>query len=518
MSDELLFAEEDDSLASEDSTTHVPWKVLIVDDEPEVHSITRLALCDFVFDGRSLEFLSAHSGAEAKQLISQHPDTALMFLDVVMETDDAGLQVARHVRDEAKNNMTRIVLRTGQPGQAPERRVILDYDINDYKTKTELTSQKLFTTAVASLRSFRDLDTIQQNRRGLEKIIEASSSLFEILSMEKFVQGVLTQLVSLLGMQRDAFYCSSCFVSGSEAESLYLLAGAGHFEGLGQKPAPEVVAPEIMAFLETALMRRESLFEPERMVIYFEDSQRHKNMIYMEAQHSLDEVDRTLLEVFCSNVAVAFGNVRLNQEIESTLREIVHRLASVAETRSKETGNHIHRVAAYCRHLAELAGIDEEEAELLAQAATLHDIGKVSVPDEILNKPGRLTAEEFEVMKGHSQAGHQLFADSERPMLRTASIIARDHHERYDGKGYPNGLAGEQIHFYGRIAAIADVFDALSMDRVYKKAWPLEQIREHFAGERGTHFDPQLIDLFLAHFDEFAAIRRQLADSQPAGA
>ena len=144
-------------------------RFFIVDDEPEVHAVTKLALSDFNFLGRGLEFHSAFSGQEACELIEQHPDAAILLLDVVMETDDAGLKVARYIREQAQNHYTRIILRTGQPGQAPERTVIVNYDINDYKSKTELTAQKLFTAVMSSLRSYRDIMSIDQSRHGLEK-------------------------------------------------------------------------------------------------------------------------------------------------------------------------------------------------------------------------------------------------------------------------------------------------------------------------------------------------------------
>nr|WP_245986402.1 DUF3369 domain-containing protein [Azospirillum thermophilum] len=165
------------------------WKMLIVDDEPEVHAITKLVLADFVYKGRPAHFISAFSAAEARRVLASETDIAIILLDVVMETDDAGLQLVHHIREELKNRHVRIILRTGQPGQAPERAVILDYDINDYKAKTQLTAQQLFTTTVAALRSYEDITTIEANRRGLEKIIEASSSLFRVRSMKLFAAG-----------------------------------------------------------------------------------------------------------------------------------------------------------------------------------------------------------------------------------------------------------------------------------------------------------------------------------------
>ncbi|MGE4294136.1 MAG: PP2C family protein-serine/threonine phosphatase [Campylobacterales bacterium] len=163
MSDELLFAEENEQNAGPNRAVK-SWKMLVVDDEPEVHSVTRLALGSFSFEDRPLEFLHAHSGREAIELLGSHDDIALVLLDVVMEEEDAGLKVARHVREGLKNKTVRLVLRTGQPGQAPESRVILEYDINDYKTKTELTAQRLFTTVVSSLRAYRDIVSLNLSR------------------------------------------------------------------------------------------------------------------------------------------------------------------------------------------------------------------------------------------------------------------------------------------------------------------------------------------------------------------
>ena len=167
----LEFSEEDDQPS--DVETEETWKILIVDDDVEVHNVTKLALGDFKFDQRSLEFLSVYSGKEAREFIQKHPDTAVVLLDVVMEEEDSGLKLVEYIRDELKNKFLRIVLRTGQPGQAPEEQVIADYDINDYKTKTELTSQKLFTTMIVALRSYQDLITIEAHKQELSNLLEA---------------------------------------------------------------------------------------------------------------------------------------------------------------------------------------------------------------------------------------------------------------------------------------------------------------------------------------------------------
>lgn len=199
--------------------------------------------------------------------------------------------------------------------------------------------------------------------------------------------------------------------------------------------------------------------------------------------------------------------IHLNEEITNTQREVVLTMGAIGETRSKETGQHVKRVAEYSYLLAILAGLSEEDASLLKQASPMHDIGKVGIPDNILNKPGKLTPEEFDVMKTHAEIGYEMLKHSQRPILKASSIVARSHHEKYNGSGYPLGLSGEDIHIFGRITAIADVFDALGHDRCYKKAWPLDDILELFKKENGKHFDPNLVELFFNNLDKFLEIR-----------
>lgn len=202
----------------------------------------------------------------------------------------------------------------------------------------------------------------------------------------------------------------------------------------------------------------------------------------------------------------------LYHELEETQKEVIYRMGEIGEVRSQETANHVKRVAEYSRLLALKAGLDEEEAALLNLASPMHDIGKVAVPDHILNKKGDLTPQEWAVMKSHCEQGYYILKSSDRPILKAAAIVAYQHHEKYDGTGYPQGLKGQEIHIFGRITAIADVFDALSMDRPYKVSWSFEKIFAYLRTNRGTHFDPELVDLFFAHLDEFLAVRERYRD------
>jgi len=225
-----------------------------------------------------------------------------------------------------------------------------------------------------------------------------------------------------------------------------------------------------------------------------------------------DRRDMERLMLASTYAAETLISSQLSMEIVDTQREVVFTMGAIGESRSKETGNHVKRVAEYSELMALLYGLDIQEAELLKQASPMHDIGKIAIPDAILKKPGRFDAEEREIMNTHAELGYQMIKNSERPLLKAAAIVAYQHHEKWDGTGYPQGLKEKDIHIYGRITAIADVFDALGSDRVYKKAWSNERIFKLLKEERGKHFDPILIDLFFENQDKFLVIRDKFQD------
>jgi len=200
------------------------------------------------------------------------------------------------------------------------------------------------------------------------------------------------------------------------------------------------------------------------------------------------------------------------KEIIDTQKEVVFTMGAIGETRSKETGLHVKRVAEYSYLLALLYGLSEDEANLLRQASPMHDIGKVGIPDSVLNKAGKLDDQEWVIMQTHAQLGYEMLKHSQRDILKAAAIVAHEHHEKWDGSGYPRGLSGEDIHIFGRITAIADVFDALGHDRCYKKAWELEKILDLYRSEKAKHFDPNLIDIFFSNLDSFLKIQKSFED------
>ncbi len=236
---------------------------------------------------------------------------------------------------------------------------------------------------------------------------------------------------------------------------------------------------------------------------------------YAKIKANLEDQVHSYQENLEEKIDIATKEIRsLNRALEETQGEIVERLGTLGEYRSKETGAHVRRVGLYSKLLAQLFGMDEKTANLLENAAPLHDIGKVGIPDSILNKPGKLSDDEYEVMKNHTRIGQSILSNSDKPLIQLASEIAGGHHEKFDGTGYPLGLKGDDIPVSARIVAIADVFDALVSQRVYKDSWSNEEIIKFFKKEKGKHFDPLLVILFLNNFERFTLLFNNNPDEE----
>ena len=457
-----------------------PWRVLIVDDEPEVHAVTRMVLRDFELHRRSIELVSAYSATQAREILEKEDDFALCLIDVVMETDEAGLDLVKHIRSERQNMNVRLVLRTGQPGYAPEKDVIRDYDINDYKDKTELTDTKLHTLMCSAFRAYDDIMCLEQNRMGLEMVIDASATIFEANSLQSFTSAVLMQLLSILTPCSNAVMVKvSGFSATQDTDEFQILAGVGDFQPLIGTNKKEKLPDNVKAMIDQAQREKRSVYGEGCLVLCSTTKQGNRHLLYLQHHRELSYLDRRLIELFCGNVSIAYENQMLQQEIEETQREIVCILGEAIENRSKESGNHIYRVAEMTAILAKAHGFSDEETERIKAAAPLHDVGKVGIPDNILHKPGKLDTQEWDVMKTHVNMGYDMLKQSQRKILQYAAIIASQHHERWDGEGYPLGLSKDKIHILGRIVALVDVFDALTSVRCYKDAWPIDKAIEN---------------------------------------
>jgi diguanylate cyclase (GGDEF)-like protein len=384
--DDFLFIDDSDEDEILNDGSGETWKVLIVDDDPEIHSVTQLALSDLVVLGKNLEYIHAYSGRDACQLIEEHDDIVLVLLDVVMETDDAGLNVVKHIRENLFRQDIRIVLRTGQPGYAPEESVIKDYDINDYKTKTELTRRKLVTTVYAAIRSYQQIHSVNQNRIGLEKIISAAAELLELHSIHDYAEGVLSQLVKLSECQRSVFCArGQGIIEGADDLSLHILGQIGH--------SAELINQKVTFFDDNAMQERISSCFTQKKNDYSRDytalylaSGGYRAVIYLELTQELTAIEIQLIEVFLANVAIGYENVHLFQKLRNAayrdwLTELPNRLEFVNLLDSFSQRKDDDYVAALIdiNHFSDIndgLGQDLGNKLLLAVTERMKDLGK----------------------------------------------------------------------------------------------------------------------------------------------
>jgi len=311
------------------------WRILVVDDEEEVHIVSRLILGKICYKGRGIEILSAYSAAEARRIIERENDIAVILLDVVMETDDAGLILVKVIREELGNDAVRIILRTGQPGQAPGEQIITNFDINDYKAKSELTAQKLFTTVVASMRSFETIVALEKNRMGLEKILDSTGELFKVDSLQSFASGVLMQLSSFLECQPNGIICvqadsSGLLDEGNCCDHLRILASSGEYascigylkgENCSQEEMLKVMAQalrqeEMLKVMAQALRQEENKYSDKYTVLYLNTGGPQGTVALLHGGlGAADQADLKLLELFTSKIAIAMANALNYQKL-----------------------------------------------------------------------------------------------------------------------------------------------------------------------------------------------------------
>ena len=511
---DLIFADEEATPSDQPpKAPNKPWCVLLVDDDPEVHAVTRLSLRGFEFQGSALELLSAHSGLAGREVFHSRDDIALAIVDVVMETEHAGLDLVQYVRNTLQNHRTRLVMRTGQPGQAPEDRVIREYDIDDYKEKTDLTIQKLRTLLYSKLRAYRDLCILEYQRDGLSRVLAATALVQNAESLTVFATAVLDQLTSLLKLDRSALYCIVLPTANDGEHETRTIAATGDFVqcsiNTNFDALPSIVSDRFAEVLE----KKSAQHFDDAYVLYTAGKNGASNLLYLKHARELCAMDRQLLEAYTRSVAITFENVCMQEDLRETQQELVYCLANALEGRDHDMGAHAKRVALSCELLARLCGLPDPQILQLKAASPLHDIGKACIPDAILGKPGKLDAREADLMQRHAQYGLDMLQRSQRPLMKLGAEIAGSHHERWDGTGYPNGLAGDAIPLSGRITALADVFDTLGSRRSYKEPWPGDKVVEAIRAGRGTQFDPTLVDLLLNNLPAFAALRQQFPDS-----
>jgi diguanylate cyclase (GGDEF)-like protein len=307
--DDLVFLEEHPAQPATPSQRKV-WRVMIIDDDEDVHSTTTFALGNLDMQHRPLEFVHAYSAAEARELLTHEQEIAVILLDVVMEQDDAGLHLVRYIRETMKLTDVRIILRTGQPGYAPEIDAIRDFDINDYKTKSELTRIKLFTTVTSAIRSYEQIRNISDSRQGLNKILDASTELMALHGMQNFASGVLTQAAEVLSQPSNGVLCiQECPDAG--LHDLVVVATTGKYHHLANSQLKAEDDARVHEALENCLAARGNIYGPDFVTLHFAGKASHTFVAFLDMPSEATDLEQGLLDVFCSNVAVGLENVEL---------------------------------------------------------------------------------------------------------------------------------------------------------------------------------------------------------------
>lgn len=500
------------------------YKILIVDDDEEIHKITRLNLRNFKFEGNAVELIDTYSMHETIEYLSDNNDVAVVLLDVVMESDDAGLNIVKYIRETIKNDQTRIILRTGQPGIAPEAKVMLEFDINDYRNKTELTSINLTSAVTGCLRNYRDIMKINSYKIGLEKVINSTSLLFnyESLGLSKFLNGILEQLSALIDSDNSLVLVNRHFENGrliTHDGSFKVIAATGSFTkyiNYDFYQIEKLLGIESL-FNQSNLLNSESNVDDERkyyLGVHRPTFKSHTESYIYVINGDITPENQSFIELFLKNLSLSLDNFLLEQDTDEALYEMLSRISSIVEARDGETGSHVYRVSDISGIMAKSVGFDKSEIRDFKVACMMHDVGKIGIRDSILLKPGILTEEEFESIKKHTLIGSKLFKTSNHQLLKMAENISHYHHERWNGEGYPEGLKENQIPIFARIVSIVDVFDALSHDRIYKKAWSIEETKKYILNESGKMFDPELVEIFFENFDVIMKIHEMYSNKE----
>ena len=516
MNDFIFKEESEENSGLSTKKCNKKWRILVVDDDDSVHQVTKLVLNDVEIEGRPLEIVSVFSMIEAKEQLLRDDDFCMAFVDVVMETDYAGLELVQWIRKELKNQAIRLVLRTGQAGTAPEAKVIKEYDINDYKEKTDFTSNKMITTVYASIRAYRDITTIQRSLDAFKKLLEATHDLLKKDQLKSFGSAALSHLLSLMDVDSSALYIARTQIDFDMQSSSLILACTGKYVSKSDSLESSDISEGVKEKIKKVFKDKKHFSNENCFVGYYQSPGNAASVLYIEFENDKEEhFNVSLAELFATNVALILENLTKQKEIEKSQQELLFIISEAVEARSKETGSHVKRVASLCELLAKKIGLEDSFVKALYLAAPLHDLGKIAVPEDLLQRTEKLTHEEWEVMKPQTQTqiGEGLLQQPTANVSKLASRLAHYHHENWDGSGYPDGLKGESIPIESRIMAIVDVFDALGSKRCYKEPWSDEKIKDFIMSEKNKKFDAALVDLIIENFDEFNALRARFSNN-----
>jgi response regulator RpfG family c-di-GMP phosphodiesterase len=496
-------------------------RILVVDDEVVIRELMYDILTD---EGFSVEL--AANGPEALGVLRDNLDIEVLFTDIMMPQMN-GIELVREAK-RISPSLVPIVMTgyaTIETARAAVQEGAYDYVLKPFNLseiklavhnaleRNRLASENARLLEITDLFNISEnIASIRDEQRLLEYVLRAALDQVEAMRgslMLLSADGKHLEVAYSVGLPKG-FPGSKVGIDDTISGWVVRNVEPLFVEDISQDAAMNRLGLNLKhrSFISVPLERKASPLDgpniaehtPQQVIAVLNVTDKRNGGAFTEA-------DLKAMSIVANHAAAALENVRLIKDIEDAQREIVFTLGEIVETRSRETGCHVKRVAEYSKLLALRCGLSITEAEILRLASPLHDVGKVGIPDAILNKPGPLTAIEYDVIKTHTQIGHDMLKVAKGRVLQAAAVIALEHHERFDGQGYPRAKRGKDTHIFGRITGIADVFDALGADRVYKKAWELDRILDYFREQRGQQFDADLVDVFFANIEEILLIR-----------
>jgi serine phosphatase RsbU (regulator of sigma subunit)/CheY-like chemotaxis protein len=474
-----------------------PWKIIIIDDDPDVHRVTRLAFHDFIFKDRHIDLIHCYSGDEARVLLVENPDIALAMLDVVLEERDTGFKIVEYIRQDLNNRLMRIILRTGHPGEAPERHTVLSYDINDYKSKTELTSEKMIASVAACLRAYEDMKIIASQREGLERIVIGSDTIFHEKTFGSFLREVLVQYGKIT--KKEDGHAFKGIASGFREGEMIVVAQVGFGDGSLHKPVQEIVDDDGISLIRMARHDKIDVFQGGRFAAHFSSADGEENTLYIEIDEEIEDWERELIEIFGANVATAYENRCLNIGLERT---VVRRTAELVEAKEELE-----------KTLGEMKQINEkltEVNEALESSRTIAEIDMrmaVNVQQNILPKiaPRSDTwdiALYFKPMAGVSGDFYDFYTDNDGDIAGFSLFDVSGH-------GIASGLITmlSKTIVFRRFRSMSDVplgavFDAINDDLIVELGnlqHFLSGVMLRFSGSRVEYVNAGHPDIILKH-------------------
>lgn len=489
-----------------DTTTAIPesespWRILMVDDDRVLYQVRRKALESVRFRGRPVTLMSACTIDEARALLAADPGIAVALIDLVLGRDQSGLDLVPTIRETLGNRHIRLILNTAFPTMAMERDVVERYEINDYRTKADLDSDRLLAVIIEALRNYDSIRAADLARQEMSAVRTAVVRLFNSKSLEQFYEAVADGFAELPGVGTHLVVCRSADAGGVAS----VCAARGRFAALAGRPLAALDDPQLADLVDAALIAADGPLSRSGFLSFRIRSRQNETLVVCAECVEGTALSAETLHIFSTQAKSVFDQLLATEETYAVQIAAIRAFAQVSGRNDHDTGSHLSRIERLSTEVArELLArgdypdaVNEELVGKIGLASLLHDIGMVWVPDDILLNAGELSDEEFEIIARHAKAGFRVLDQAARPvrgrnLLRIAAEIARWHHERWDGQGYPDGLSGDSIPIAARIVAVADAFEAMTSERPFRPAFPVDKALSKIVGKAGVKYDPKV--------------------------